>query len=123
MHNHFLDKLVEHGRCKLGEISVAFHKLDKLVCFQLVGVPVLNLPLPFVYGRFPDALCKLLFIVPHIPAHALDNGKDSGFNLPAFWRISPPGFSDNGGRDRLCKSPAAHTAPAVLPPPEYLPVS
>ena len=32
-------------------------------------------------GRFPDALCKLLFIVPHIPAHALDNGKNGGFYL------------------------------------------
>ena len=31
-------------------------------------------------GRFPDALCKLLFIVPHIPAHPLDNGKNGGFN-------------------------------------------
>ena len=32
-------------------------------------------------GRFPDALCKLLFIVPHIPAHTLDNGKNGGFYL------------------------------------------
>ena len=32
-------------------------------------------------GRFPDTLSKLFFIVPHIPAHALDNGKDGGFNL------------------------------------------
>lgn len=56
IHNHFLDKLIEHGRCKLGEIRVAFHKLDKLVCFQLVGVPVFNLPLPFRYGRFQPGL-------------------------------------------------------------------
>lgn len=47
MHNHFLGKLIEHGRCKLEKIGIAFHKLDKLVCFQPVGVPVLNLPLPF----------------------------------------------------------------------------
>ena len=32
-------------------------------------------------GRFPDALYKLFFIVPHIPAHTLDNGKYGGFNL------------------------------------------
>ena len=33
----FLDKLIERGRCEFGKIRVAFHKLDKLVCFQLVG--------------------------------------------------------------------------------------
>lgn len=141
MYNHFLDKLVEHGRCEFRKIRIAFHKLDKLVCFQPVGVPAFYLPLPFRYGRFqpglflviliqqpskmfvgylargvsliqlfykpvqllvpllclidfllalldglflvlvgrfPDALCKLLFVVPHIPAHALDNGGDGG---------------------------------------------
>ena len=41
MHNHFLDKLVEHGSCEFGEVGIALHKLDKLVCFQLVSVPAL----------------------------------------------------------------------------------
>ncbi len=36
MHDYFLDKLIERGRCEFGKIRVAFHKLDKLVCFQLV---------------------------------------------------------------------------------------
>ena len=32
-------------------------------------------------GRCPDALYKLRFIVPHIPAHALDSGKNGGFHF------------------------------------------
>ena len=62
MDDYFLDKLVKHGRCKLGEIGIAFHKLDKRVCFQLVGVPVLNLPLPFRYGRFQPGLFLVILI-------------------------------------------------------------
>ena len=34
MHNHFLNKLIEHGRCKLGEVGIAFHKLDKLAEYK-----------------------------------------------------------------------------------------
>ena len=62
-----------------------FHKPVKLF------VPLLRLAdflltfldgfLLVLVGRFPDTLGKLFFIVPHIPAYLLDNGKDSGFNL------------------------------------------
>ena len=61
MHNHFFDKLVEHGRCQFGEVGIAFHKLDKLVCFQLISVPAFNLPLPFRYGRFQPGLFLVIF--------------------------------------------------------------
>ena len=61
MDNHFLDKLVEHGRCEFRKIRIAFHKLDKLVCFQLVCVPAFNLPLPFGYGRFQPGLFLVIF--------------------------------------------------------------
>ncbi|WP_302619986.1 hypothetical protein, partial [uncultured Oscillibacter sp.] len=44
-----------------GEVGIAFHKLDKLVCFQPVGVPALNLPLPFSYGRFQPGLFLVIF--------------------------------------------------------------
>ena len=63
MHNHFLDKLMEHGRCQFEEISIAFYKLDKLVCFQPVGVPALYLSLPFGYGRFKPGLFLVIHIV------------------------------------------------------------
>lgn len=46
MHNHFFDKLVEHGSCQFREISIAFHKLDKLVCFLKVTKYPLNMRLP-----------------------------------------------------------------------------
>ena len=44
--------LSPHGGCEFGEICITFHKLNKLACFQLVGVPALYLPLPFRYGCF-----------------------------------------------------------------------
>ena len=42
-YQHFHYKLVEHGRWQLGKIDVAAHKVDKLIRFQPVGVPVIKL--------------------------------------------------------------------------------
>ncbi len=56
-----------------------FHKPVKLLVPLLCLVDFLLALLDGLFlvlvGRFPDTLCKLLFVVPHIPAHALDNGK------------------------------------------------
>ena len=60
-----------------------FHKpiqlLVPLLCLADFLLALLDGLFLVLVGRFPDALCKLLFIVPHIPAHALNNGKYGGF--------------------------------------------
>ena len=61
MDNDFFDKLVEHGRCQFGKISVAAHKLDKLICFQPVGVPALDCFLPLCDSGFQPGLFLVVF--------------------------------------------------------------
>lgn len=61
MDNDFFDKLVKHGRCQFGKISVAAHKLDKLICFQPVGVPALDCFLPLCDSGFQLGLFLVVF--------------------------------------------------------------
>ena len=61
MDNDFFDKLVEHGRCQFGKISVAVHKLDKFICFQPVGVPALYCFLPLGDSGFQPGLFLVVF--------------------------------------------------------------
>ena len=76
--------LIGYLACGVALIEL-FHKAVQLLTSPLClahFLPVLlDGVLLVLVGRFPHTLDKLRFIVPHIPAHALDCGKNGGFHF------------------------------------------